>query len=219
MKILIVTATAGESDKIVSQRFGVHDIRVEVTGIGMVNTAYRLTKMLSSVSFDLVLNVGICGCYNFRRPIGEVVHVKEEILSEMGASDSDGHFLDLQRMGFKNFTVTGKDYYNRIENPNLLSDFFDHDLQAIPHVTGLTVNTVNGDTQRINNTKKTFSPEIENMEGGSVASVCLQEGVPYFEFRSISNYVEPRDTSKWNIPLACASVQDFTIRMLSHLRK
>lgn len=219
MKILIVSATSFESDKISSQHFAGHSVCVTVTGIGMVNSAYRLTKSLAAASYDFVLNVGICGSYDRSRTIGEVVYVKEEILSEMGATDAGGDFLDLEKIGFKNFSTAGNDYYNRIKNPNALSGFFDYDFQKIPHVVGLTVNTVNGDMQRINNAGRLFNPGIENMEGGSVASVCLQEGIPYFELRSISNYVEPRDTSQWNIPLACNSIQDFTISILSHLKR
>lgn len=218
MKILIITATPGESDKIVAQHFDDHDIQIAIAGVGMVNTAYHLTKSLSSAHYELVLNLGICGSYNRSRLIGEIVHVNEEVFAEMGATDAGGSFLDLQKMGFKNFTVTGNDYYNRIKNPHVLSDFFEYNFQSVPDVTGLTVNTVNGDSQRINNAIKLFSPEIENMEGGAVAAVCLQENIPYFEFRGISNYVEPRDTSKWNIPLACVAIQDFTIRILSHLK-
>lgn len=47
-----------------------------------------------------------------------------------------------------------------------------------------------------------YNPEIETMEGAAVFFVCLKEGIPFFELRSISNMVEPRDINNWNIPLA-----------------
>ncbi|KAB2879360.1 futalosine hydrolase [bacterium] len=218
MNILIVSATHSESEKITSHRFDHHLVHVEVTGIGMTNTAYHLTKILSKGTFDLVLNIGICGSYGRSRPIGDVVHVIEEIFSEIGATDADGNFLDLKKMGFKHFTKDGKEYYNRILNPNKLSDFFDYYPNNVKEVRSVTVNTVNGDARRIESIKSLYDPHVENMEGGAVACVCLQEGIPFFEFRSISNYVEPRDTLQWNIPLASVNIQHFMIEFLSHLK-
>lgn len=219
MNVLIVSATHSESEKIAFHVFDQHLIRVAVTGIGMTNTAYQLTKLLTKETFDLVLNIGICGSYGRSRRIGDVVHVKEEIFSEIGATDTNGHLLDLKKMDFKHFSKDGEDYFNRIVNPNKLSDFFDYNSGRVNDVKSLTVNTVNGDTGRIEHMKSLYDPDIENMEGGAVACVCLQEGIPYFEFRSISNYVEPRDTAKWNIPLACAKIQDFIIEFLTHLKQ
>ncbi|MBL7994023.1 futalosine hydrolase [bacterium] len=217
MNILIVSATHSESEKIASHRFDHHLVQVAVTGIGMTNTAYRLTKLLATGSFDLVLNIGICGSYGRSIPIGDVVHVTEEIFSEMGATDADGNFLNLKKIGFKHFAKDGKEYYNRITNPNKLSDFFDYYPSNAKEVRSITVNTVNGDARSIERIRSRYDPHVENMEGGAVACVCLQEGIPFFEFRSISNYVEPRDTFTWNIPLASANIQNFMIEFLAHL--
>ena len=218
MNILIVAATHSESEKIASHRFDHHLIQVAVAGIGMTNTAYRLTKLLTGSTFDLVLNIGICGSYNRSKRIGDVVHVKEEIFPELGATDAEGHFLDLRKLGFKHFSKDGEDFYNRITNPNEISDYFDYSPAQIADVKSVTVNTVNGDDGRIKQMKMLYDPDIENMEGGAVACVCLQEGIPYFEFRSVSNFVEPRDAAKWNISLACTNIQDFTIEFLTHLK-
>jgi futalosine hydrolase len=34
------------------------------------------------------------------------------------------------------------------------------------------------------------------------------EGIPFLQLRSVSNYVEIRDKSKWNIPLAVKQLND-----------
>jgi futalosine hydrolase len=47
------------------------------------------------------------------------------------------------------------------------------------------------------------------MEGGAVAQVALRYGVDAMEVRGISNLVEDRDLSRWNIPLAVERAQDF----------
>lgn len=193
-------------------------MQVLVTGIGMVNTAYQLAKTLSEKKFDLVLHIGICGCYDPSISIGDVVHLSEEIFAELGATEGDGSFLDLKKMGFKHFSKDGKDFFNSITNPSKPTDFFDRTAPLVRDVKSLTVQTVSGDTGRIARMRTLYDPSVENMEGGAVALVCLQEGVPYFEFRAVSNYVEPRDTSKWNLPLACSTIQKFVIELLTHLK-
>ena len=45
----------------------------------------------------------------------------------------------------------------------------------------------------------------ENMEGAAAAHVSLLYGVPFAEARGISNIVEDRDRSRWDINTACAN--------------
>ena len=52
MKILLVVATKSE---IIEDKF--KDCDVIVTGVGMVNTTFSLTKMLSEKDYDLVINM------------------------------------------------------------------------------------------------------------------------------------------------------------------
>jgi futalosine hydrolase len=53
-----------------------------------------------------------------------------------------------------------------------------------------------------------FSPDIETMESAAFFYVCLQEKIPFLALRAISNKVEPRDKSKWNIPLAMQNLSN-----------
>jgi futalosine hydrolase len=50
--------------------------------------------------------------------------------------------------------------------------------------------------------EKKFDADIETMEGAAFFYSCLQLKIPFLQIRAISNFVEPRDKSKWNIPLA-----------------
>ncbi|NUM81112.1 futalosine hydrolase [bacterium] len=228
MKILIVTATAFESEHISKQlihprtensvvhgTINSHAISILATGIGMMNTAYFLTKTLAQQAYDLVVNIGICGSYRREIPLGSVVHIHDEIFSELGATDSQGNFIDLEKMGFKLFEKNGKTVFNCIVNVHQPSDFFRIDAHVIPG-RSLTINTVNGDDRRIADAQKRYNPDFENMEGGAVAYVCMQESVPYLEFRAVSNYVEPRNTQNWKIELASQNVQNFILNLLTN---
>ena len=134
--------------------------------------------------------------------LGEVVEVVEDQFSELGAEDGD-NFLGLEAMGFPLFEKEGKKYYNTLLNPHV-SPF-----ASWKKVTGITINTVHGNESSISKLLKRAEVVVESMEGAAFFQACLlQEDVKFYAIRSISNYVERRDRSKWNIPLALSTVQN-----------
>jgi futalosine hydrolase len=52
------------------------------------------------------------------------------------------------------------------------------------------------------------------MEGAAAALVALQYGIDCLEVRGISNLVEDRDLSRWNIQLAVEQAQRFVYRYI-----
>ncbi|MDB4583087.1 hypothetical protein N9164_08040, partial [Draconibacterium sp.] len=57
----------------------------------------------------------------------------------------------------------------------------------------------------------------ESMEGAAVFYVCNWLGVSCYQIRAISNFVEPRDSSKWNIPLALENLKEAILVVLKKL--
>jgi futalosine hydrolase len=55
------------------------------------------------------------------------------------------------------------------------------------------------------------------MEGAGIFYVCKMEKTPCLQIRSISNYVEPRNTANWNIVLAVKRLNEKLILMLKQL--
>jgi futalosine hydrolase len=55
------------------------------------------------------------------------------------------------------------------------------------------------------------------MEGAVVFYVCNWLGVSCFQIRAISNFVEPRDSSHWNIPLALEKLNKAVLDVLCKL--
>ncbi|MEM8892684.1 MAG: futalosine hydrolase [Bacteroidota bacterium] len=213
MKILLVAATPPETAQIREQlgiemkqahigsaRFDPYHVEVLHTGIGMVNTAFRLGKYLSQQKPDLAINLGIAGSFSRDFALGEVVEVGEDQFSELGAEDGDD-FLNLEAMGFPLFEKDGQKYYNTLRNPH--TSPFD-----LKKVSGITINTVHGNESSISKLLKRTEVVVESMEGAAFFQACLQEEVKFYAIRSISNYVERRDRSKWNIPLALSTVQN-----------
>ena len=56
--------------------------------------------------------------------------------------------------------------------------------------------------------------QIENMEGAAFFYVSLMKRIPFLSIRAVSNYVESRDTSKWDIKLAVNRLRDETLELL-----
>ncbi|MDW3649235.1 MAG: futalosine hydrolase [Bacteroidia bacterium] len=218
MKILLVAATPPETAQIREQlgiemkqshigsaHFDPYFIEVLHTGIGMVNTAFHLGKYFSQEKPDLAINLGIAGSFSRDFALGEVVEVVRDQFSELGAEDGED-FLDLKAMGFPLFEKGGKKYYNSLSNPHNSS-------LGLKKVSGITINTVHGNEQSIKKLLKRYEVVVESMEGAAFFQACLQEEVKFYAIRSISNYVERRDRSKWNIPLALSTVQNLLFQM------
>jgi len=198
MKILLVSASLQEitpfltfnaldhaSEK--NHKIYGHSIHILVTGVGMISTAYALTKEISN-KYDLVINVGIAGTYNDGIQIGEVVNVKQDCLIEMGAEDGN-EFIDFPTLGFEGAYSTTSAF----QFPAALN---------IKSVRGITVNKVHGNEISISHIKKLFNPDVESMEGAAVLYVCEKENIPCIQLRAISNKVEKRNKNNWNIPIA-----------------
>jgi futalosine hydrolase len=182
------------------------DIDLIVTGIGMTFTTFFLTKALHLAKYDLVINAGIAGSFRDEISIGTVVNVGSEQFCDFGIEEVgkvktvfEAGFVDPHAFPF----VDG-----RLVNP--------HHFEGIdlPIVNGVTGNICHGDPKSIRNIVSDFDPDIESMEGAAVFYVCLFEKVPFLEIRAISNYVELRDTDKWDIPATLENLTDELFRFL-----
>jgi futalosine hydrolase len=181
------------------------NVSVLITGVGMVNTAYYMGRYAGS-EFDHVINVGICGSFNRKIKIGEVVNVVSDTISEMGAETEDEfiHFAELN-LGGTNI------YHNRTR-------YSYKPLNSLKKVSGITVNTVHGNEESIRRVMDEFHPTVETMEGAAFLR-CCETFKSYYQVRGVSNYVEKRDRGKWDIPLAINNVNEFVIKMIHTMEK
>lgn len=215
MRLLIVSATVFEiaplvkeidgniSDKIFSTHaYKNHTIDILLTGVGIAHTSFYLGKYLSD-TYDLVINAGICGSFTDSISIGDVVCVDEDCFADLGAEDNES-FLSLEEL---NLPGT---YY--LMNENIFyNDLFD----TLQSVKGATVNTTHGNVHSIEKFSAYSKANIESMEGAAFLFACNQTKVNCRQIRAISNYVEKRDRSKWNIPLAIANLNKILIEFIN----
>ena len=176
----------------------------------MVAMAYKMGKYLNK-SYDVAINLGICGAFNKNLKIGEVVHVATDKFSELGVEDGERFLslIDIDLLEESDYPITE----GELKNNFLLPD----EVRKLQQVKGITVNTVTGMEETISSVKHRFNPDVETMEGGAFMYACLKENVPFFQIRAISNYVTQRDKSQWNIPLAVKNVNETVLGILEKL--
>jgi futalosine hydrolase len=153
---------------------------------------------------QVVLNLGIAGAFDDALPIGSVVQVAQDRLAEMGVEDN-GQFIPMDATGLV-----------PINELLFTTDLRLHSMEA---VLGITVNRVHGNADSIKAVRQLYAPQTESMEGAAVAYVCQTFGVPWVQVRAISNRVEPRDRSKWNIPLALTNLHAQLPNILAQLHE
>lgn len=227
MKVLVTAATLPEIQPLLNwlgehaeqpqaRCFTMGSLEVEVllTGIGMTSTAYQLGKYFARSLPKVAIQAGIGGCFQRSWPIGDTVLVSREIFGDLGADDN-GQFRDLFGIGLWQH-----------DSPPFTHHYLVNTLQNLPawsildklkRATGITVNTVSGSAPVIERLERLYEPDIESMEGAAFHYCCLMEHVPFLQLRTISNYVEIRDKSKWNIPLAIKNLNDTLCHMLAEL--
>jgi futalosine hydrolase len=207
-KILFVTATSSEAEslkkisgiKFVHNcfRIGNFEIDLLVAGVGSISTAWAMKQWISvHEKPDLAINAGIAGSYKDEFLPGDVVMPVTDCFADAGVEDGD-NFFTLSEAGLSNadeipfrkgILYADNDYLVKIRG-------------LVKQVRAITVNTATGSEATRLKLSKKFNPDIETMEGATFFYICSLENIPFMAFRAISNKVEPRDKSKWNISLA-----------------
>lgn len=223
MKILIVSATwlevkllADELEFIEEQthllrKYRIQEIEVDIltTGIGTTFTTFHLTNTLRDNQYRFVINIGIAGSLTSELNIGEVVSVVTDEFADLGIEKED-EFLTLFETGFM-------DANEFPFEQGILKSSDSNGLFDLKKVRGITTNKSHGRATSIAELKSKFSAHVESMEGAVVLYVCNWFGVPCYQIRSISNFVEPRDSAHWNIPLALEKLNESVLNVLTKL--
>ncbi len=221
MKILIVSATHFEVKPLLNflgialptigmnnanMDFEEKDIQVLITGVGMVNTALMIGRHMNT-SYDLLINVGVCGAFDRALQLGQVVCVIEDMLSELGAENGE-EFLTYDQLNLPGDYIFSEK--NTVSYPLI---------DSIKKVKGITVNTVHGNEDNIIKVKQLFKSDVESMEGAAFFAACSGMNGNYMQIRAVSNYVEKRDKSKWQMPLAIENLNTFLINFIKENTK
>lgn len=223
MKILIVATTWMEVKLLVDEmdlgdeishfqkRFRIDDCEIDVliSGIGTTCTTFHLTNVLKDIQYQAVINIGIAGSLTHELKIGDVVNVISEEFADLGIEKED-EFLTLFETGFIDLDEFPFEH-------GMLKATDSNGIFGLRKVKGITTNKSLGSKSSIADINGKFNAQVESMEGAAVLYVCNWLGIPCYQIRAISNYVEPRDSEHWNIPLALENLKNSVLNVLKKL--
>lgn len=189
-----------------ASKYSIQNTQVDLlqTGIGSLLTMYQLMNHLATDPPRGWIQMGIGGALDPACRIGDVFQVNSERIYGEGAEDIDGSLMDPFMLGWM--------------EPNTFP-FQDKELKCPYHTafntaSGMTTFHALGEAEHIEKVKHQPHGQIENMEGAPFFYVSLMKQIPFLSFRGISNIVEPRDKSKWDIPGAVRQLNSAVIQFL-----
>lgn len=192
---LVVTATQQEMEPIARALATTPGWLPVVTGVGCLETAIALTRFVSGAHPPLtaIVNCGVAGAFVGAGPeILDLCLADHEHLADAGIWTTDG-IVELDTISLPSrFSLRGP--------------LLDHAL-AILTAHGLapwvgpmvSVLAVSGTQPRGEAHRARFQALAENMEGAAVARVAQEFHLPCLELRAISNMVEERDLTRWQL--------------------
>ena len=219
MKIALVAATWHEIAPIqdyLSERLYLknhHQFSLWITGVGLVNTTYNLTKKIALEKPDMAIQAGIAGSF---QPLvyspGDVVAVKDEVMGDQGVIEANDTWNDIFSLKLADPNLfpfkSGK-----LPNPH-------HKLFQkinLPLVSAVSVNEITTSSKKIHQLIELYAPAIESMEGAAFHYVCLNESIPFIQIRSISNRIGERDKAQWQMNKAIENLQNTLITVINKL--
>ncbi|HIJ90040.1 MAG: futalosine hydrolase [Desulfobulbaceae bacterium] len=211
--ILLVAATEMEALPLAGKNTG-HSHELFVAGVGPLETAVRLTRRLCEGKGDisLVLNFGVAGAYaGSGAGLLDICLAESEIMGDFGIchQESIEPFAGqlAQKAGFS-------------LEPGYLAQAWEilekQDYRCKKGVF-VTVNGVTATARRGALLRAAHDGLCENMEGGAVARVCEEFGVPCLEVRCVSNMVEDRNTANWQLADAIRKCGQAVSLLVDHI--
>jgi futalosine hydrolase len=220
MRMIITAATVAEwmpsfleMNKLYTGESQRLKVQFHQSGVGMLASAVSLTRMIFEDKPDLVVQVGIAGCFDMSASLGKVITVNDESLADMGVEE-DGKWKDIFDLKLE------KSSYHPFERRKLPNPWMSkYNLLKLPEVSGITINEISTNKERIHQLIKKYNPFIESMEGAALHYVCRETNTPFIQIRAISNYIGERDKANWKIKEAIDNLNQCLIKYVDKLYK
>jgi len=208
------SATLG-SKLLIEGKLNEQPILLCVGGMGKVNAAHAATLMVTRFNPEALVVFGIGGAYPASGArVGDIAIAREEIAGDEGVLIQEG-FRDTEYIGIPLLKTASSAIYTTFPASDRL---IHQSLQSLEthrpsgrstvHIGSfVTLSTCTGTSNRARELEARYRGLCENMEGAAVAQVAELHSVPWLEVRGISNLVEDRDLTKWDIPRAAGAAQ------------
>ncbi len=198
-----------------------------VSGLGKSNAAHAATVLIEKYSPDMFILFGVGGAYpSSGLSVGDIAVAEKEIYGDEGLLTKEG-FQGMEFIRIPLLEKGRKKYFNEFPLDKRLArrclSILELAHSPLPLATEVktgpfvTVSACTGTKKRALELEKKHNAICENMEGAAVAHVCAMYKIPVIEMRGVSNIVEDRDRSKWDLARAAENCQKAVIVVLSSL--
>jgi len=216
MRVIITAATdlemAGCAKK-ASQLLKKSKLKISfhATGIGMLASGVNLSQLATTHQPDLIIQMGIAGCYIKTEPLGKVWVVNSETIADLGVREN-GVFKDLfeTRLLKENQAPFKK---RKLINPAIKKV----NLLKTNTASAITINEISTSQKRIKEIVAAYSPVLESMEGAALHYVGALTQIPFIQIRAISNYVGERNKAKWKLMESIEQLEAYVLTYLATL--
>jgi futalosine hydrolase len=196
MNCLLVSATPHEikpflQDYKKSPAAGSVDIDLLIGGVGILSTAFHLSRQIQIKKPGLIIQAGIAGSFDPKFGPGAIAIIDKDLVADEGVFEKK-QFKTVVDLGFRK--PNSFPFHNGwLNNPHkkLLKQ------TRIPQVSGVTVNQVSHSKEMIALYRKKYRAVMESMEGAAFHYVCLQNNIPFIQLRAVSNMVGERNKKHW----------------------
>lgn len=190
-------------------------------GIGKANAAAAAVWLVEQYQPARIIVTGCGGAYpGSGLSVGDLAVASDEIFGDEGVLTLAG-WQDMQQIGLPLLSSGDRQWYNtiplaRLETEQVVRSADSHGLRPV-RGRFVTVSACSGTKARGLELARRYQAVCENMEGAAVALVALRYGIPCLEIRGISNLVEDRDLSRWDIDRAVETAQRFVLKAVELL--
>jgi futalosine hydrolase len=216
MHLLLVSATEFEISETAawldthSMGLNALEVKLLISGIGQLQTAYALQKKILVRRPDLVIQAGIGGSAALE-DTGKTFAIRSEEMADLGV---------MEKAGFSNIFDMGLDIPDRfpfrqgkLKNPyQFLLEWSELSLRD-----GITVNEIK--SADFSGFQRNQPLVVESMEGAALHYVGLMEEIPFLQIRSVSNVLGERNKKHWKLNEARESLHESLIFLIQKLVK
>ena len=200
-KLLLCAACANELSKVGDGRLSAlktgfvtpinSNIDVLITGVGIFQTVYHLTRALMECEYEIMLSAGIAGDYDPDRQLCQLFSVQKTAFADCGFESANGNFAPIAGSKFLDDNL-----------PPFQSGYIINDMANtidLPMATANTVNRTCTEPKYVSKLLKKFPADLETMESAAMSYVCAKQHVPHAEIRCTSNHIVPKNQEKWQL--------------------
>ncbi len=213
--LLVVTATELEMRPLRQALAGTPGWMPLVAGVGLLETAVRLSRFLSENQVKLLgmVNCGVAGAYVGAGPgLLDLCLAERETMADFGVG---------LEAGVEDFDPPLAPVSFSLDGPLLARAFAIFTRRGMRFWRGnfVSVQTASGQEGRGERLRQRHRAICENMEGAAVARVAAEFGLPCLELRAVSNLVRNRDLGGWRLDEAAAACAQAAAVLLPELSR